>query len=530
MAELGTARLSACNSRKVLCVSPVYARSFGTFEHAYPFRGSRAFMPPQGLLVVAASLPANWEVRFIDENIAPAGEADFAWADAVFVSGMHIQRRAIDDVNERAHRAGKSTVLGGPSVSACPENYPAFDYLHVGELGDATARIVSAIDSDPARPARQQRYDTAERTPLEAFPVPAYHLTRLDRYFLGSVQFSSGCPYQCEFCDIPGLYGRNPRLKTPEQVTKELDAMLAAGAFGAAYFVDDNFIGNRRAARELVEALIVWQKKRGYPFAFSCEATLNISKHTELLKLMREAYFTTIFCGIETPELGALHAMKKGHNAAVPLYESIRTLNSFGFEVVSGIILGLDTDTEETPERILEFVRDSNIPMLTINLLQALPRTPLYDRLAREHRIVEDESLESNVVFRRPYDDVVASWKRCIAEAYEPGALYARFAHNIANTYPNRIKPEFGPERASWANIAQGMRILANVLVRVGAASAYRRHFWRVALPLLRSGRIEEMIGVALVAHHLITFTREALTGKQNASFYASAERRLEAA
>jgi len=518
-------RLSARNRRKILCVSPVYARSFGTFEHAYGFRGSRAFMPPQGLLVIASALPEDWEVRFVDENIARAHASDFVWADAVLVSGMHIQRRAIDDINRRAHSFGKATVLGGPSVSACPELYPDFDYLHVGELGDATQAIISALDENPRRPGRQMRFDTAERTPLQDFPVPAYHLAELGRYFIGNVQFSSGCPYQCEFCDIPALYGRNPRLKTPEQVTKELDTMLEAGAIGAVYFVDDNFIGNRRAARELLEVLIEWQKARGYPFTFCCEATLNISRHAEILRLMREAYFTTIFCGIETPELDALHAMKKGHNATLPLYEAIATLNSYGFEIVSGIILGLDTDTEDTPARILEFIKRSNIPMLTINLLQALPRTALYDRLAREHRIVEDERLESNVLFNRPYDEVVAGWKRLIAEAYEPSALYGRYAHNIEHTYPNRLRPEFGPNRASFSNITYGVKILANIFFRVGGLSNYRKVFWNMALPLLRAGRIEEVIHIGLVGHHLIKYTREAVSGEQNASFYAPAER-----
>ncbi|HKD23719.1 MAG TPA: B12-binding domain-containing radical SAM protein [Rhizomicrobium sp.] len=518
------ARLAALNHRKILCVSPVYARSFGTFEHAYSFRGSRAFMPPQGLLVIAASLPEAWEVRFIDENIAPAHASDFVWADAVFVSGMHVQRRAINELCGRAHSFGKTTVLGGPSVSACPEHYPDFDYIHIGELGDATGKVIAALDRDPRRPGRQQRFDTAERTPLEAFPIPAYQLAQLDRYFINNVQFSSGCPYQCEFCDIPALYGRNPRLKSPEQVTRELDTMLDAGAFGAAYFVDDNFIGNRRAARELTEELIRWQKKRGYPLSFSCEATLNISKHSELLKLMREANFNTIFCGIETPELGALQAMKKGHNAVLPIYESIATLNSYGFEIVSGIILGLDTDTEETPAHILDFIRRSNIPMLTINLLQALPRTALYDRLARENRIVEDDSLESNVVFRRPYDDVVSAWRNLIAEAYEPSALYARYAWNVEHTYPNRLHPDAGG-RATLSNVAYGMKILANVFVRVGGLSNYRKVFWDMAWPLIKAGRIEEVIHVGLVAHHLIKFSREAVSGAQNASFYAPAER-----
>jgi radical SAM superfamily enzyme YgiQ (UPF0313 family) len=522
----GTWRLSAATCRNILCVFPAYSRSFGTFEHAYALRGkTRAFMPPQGLLVIAAVLPANWQIRFIDENIAPASAADFAWADAVFVSGMHIQRQAIDDINARAHAKGKTTVLGGPSVSACPEYYPAFDYLHVGELGDATARIVAALDADPERPPEQRCWRTVERTPLEAFPVPAYRLARLDRYFLGSVQYSSGCPYQCEFCDIPALYGRNPRLKTPRQVTDELDVLLDAGVTGAVYFVDDNFIGNRRAARELVEALIVWQKRRGYPFEFACEATLNIARHKELLALMREAYFCAIFCGIETPELAALKAMKKEQNASVPIYEAIETLNGFGLEVVSGIILGLDTDTEETPQAILEFIRRSNIPMLTINLLEALPRTALFDRLSRENRILEEPGRESNVVFRLPHDEVVSAWKHLIAEAYEPDALYARFAHNVEHTFVNRIRPAFGAERASWQNIALGMRIMSSLFLRVGVLSDYRRVFWKLALPLLRAGRIEDLIHIGLVAHHLIAFTREAVSGLQNASFYASGAR-----
>jgi radical SAM superfamily enzyme YgiQ (UPF0313 family) len=458
-----------------------------------------------------------------------ATDRDFAWADAVFVSGMHVQRRQIEDINRRAHRHGKATVLGGPSVSGCPEYYPDFDYLHLGELGDATDRIIAMIDADPRRPPRQLRCTTKERVPLTDFPVPAYHLARLDRYFLGSVQFSSGCPYRCEFCDIPALYGRNPRLKTPQQVTRELDAMLAGGAYGAVYFVDDNFIGNRKAARDLVRHLVDWQKARGYPVEFACEATLNIAKHRDILALMREAYFTTVFCGIETPDIDALHAMAKDHNNAVPLYEAIETLNGYGMEVVSGIILGLDTDTPETPRRILDFIRRSNIPMLTINLLQALPRTPLFERLAAEGRLIEDPARESNVAVRMPYDVVVAMWRRCIAEAYEPEELYRRFAHNLEHTYPNRIKPPASPERASAANLRRGLRIMANLLLRVGLVADYRRVFWRMAVPLLRAGRIEDVIHVALVAHHLISFTRDAVSGRHNASFYSAKTRTDEA-
>jgi radical SAM superfamily enzyme YgiQ (UPF0313 family) len=504
-------------------VFPGYAPSFGTFEHAYALRGkTRAFMPPQGILVIAAAAPAGWEVRFIDENIGQARENDFAWADAVFVSGLHVQRPAINDINRRAHRLGKTTVLGGPSASACPEYYPEFDYLHLGELGDATEQLFRLLDADPARPTRQCRLETMERQPLTAFPVPAYHLASLDQYFIGSVQFSSGCPYRCEFCDIPALYGRNPRLKTPEQVTRELDVMLDAGIFGAVYFVDDNFIGNRKAARELVQALIAWQKLNGYPIKFACEATLNIAKYPELLAMMREALFTTLFCGIETPELEALRAMDKRQNTVIPIHEAVERLNSYGIEVVSGIILGLDTDTTETPARIRDFIRRSNIPMLTINLLQALPRTPLYERLAAENRIVEDEIRESNVSFRQPYETVVTEWRDLVADTYRPETVYERFGYNLVNTYPYRIERPPSPRRTSWSNLRHGLRIMTNLLLRVGLLSDYRRTFWTTAWPLLRAGRVEDMIHVSLVAHHLITFAREAVSGRQNASFYSS--------
>ena len=394
--------------RHILCVFPRYEPSFGTFEYAYGLTdGIRAFMPPQGLLVVAAALPPMWKVRFIDENIQLAGDEDFAWADAVFVSGMHIQRRQIQSICRRAHALDRTAVLGGSSVSACPEYYPDFDYLHVGELGDATEELVRRLACDPSRPGRQVVLTTQERRELNDFPLPAYELAQFERYFIGSIQFSSGCPYQCEFCDIPALYGRNPRLKTPAKIIAELDKLLACGVSGGIYFVDDNFIAHRRAVGELLPHLIAWQRRNGYVISFACEATLNIAKRLELLELMREAAFETVFCGIETPEPEALRAMAKQHNLMVPILDAVGTLNRYGMEVVSGIILGLDTDTPESGKNILEFIEQSRIPMATINLLQALPRTPLWDRLQREARLVEHQDRESNVEFRLPYKQVV---------------------------------------------------------------------------------------------------------------------------
>jgi len=269
--------------RRILCVFPRYTSSFGTFEYAYPLTdGVQAFMPPQGLLLIAAYLPANWPVRFIDENIRPATQEDFEWAEAVFVSGMHIQRQQMNDICRRAHAFDLAVAIGGPSVSACPDYYPSFDYLHVGELGDATNDLIARLAHDPSRPEQQVVLKTVDRVAMTDFPIPAYELAEVKKYFLGSIQYSSGCPYQCEFCDIPGLYGRNPRLKSPDQIIAELDKLRECGVTGSVYFVDDNFIGNRKAALDLLPHLVEWQKRTGYVMRLACEATLNIAKRPEI--------------------------------------------------------------------------------------------------------------------------------------------------------------------------------------------------------------------------------------------------------
>jgi hopanoid C-2 methylase len=511
------------NQRRILCVFPRYSRSFGTFHHAYPLMGNvKAFMPPQGILLVAAYLPKRWEVRLIDENVQAATTADYRWADVVITSGMHIQRPQINEINAIAHQHNKITVVGGPSVSGCPEYYPDFDILRVGELGDADDALIEYLDQNLERPAQQLCFETQERLPLDQFPVPAYEQIQLRQYFLGSIQFSSGCPFHCEFCDIPELYGRNPRLKSPEQIVRELDAMLKSGNPGAVYFVDDNFIGNRHAVMALLPYLIDWQKQNGYPVQFACEATLNIAQSPKLLEMMREAYFCTVFCGIETPDPEALHSISKDQNLSMPILKAIETLNSYGIEVVSGIIMGLDTDTEETCDRILEFIQQSQIPTLTINLLHALPRTQLWRRLETEGRLIHsDESRESNVDFLMPYEQVVAMWQRCITCAYEPKFLYERFAHQYRTTFLNRIEVPNSKARLSLFNIKRGFRTLSKLLLKVGIWGSYRRTFWHMAWPALKAGRIQSLIHIGIVSHHLITFAQECAAGDESASFYS---------
>lgn len=507
-------------TRRILCLFPEYAWSFATFNYAFQLIGQvKAFMPPQGILLVAALVPAGWEVRFIDENVRPATEADLRWADVVFTTGMHIQREQVHEIIARSHRAGKPVVLGGPSASAAPEWYPDADIIHCGEVGDATRQMFELIDRSPGRPAEQIILRTVERLPMTDLPTPAYHLINIRNYLLGTVQFSSGCPLTCEFCDIPSLYGRRPRHKHPEQIIRELDILAAAGA-PSVYFVDDNFIGDPEATRELLAQLVVWQEKWDGQVRLSCEATLGLAKYPDILAQMRDAYFTNVFCGIETPEPVALKAIKKTVNIQKPILEVIDTLNSCGIEVAGGLIMGFDTDTEQTPQAIADFIRASQAPIQTVNLLYALPKTRLYDRLKAAGRIVDDEQRDSNIEFLQPYEQVVANWRRVVAGAYEPKALYQRYATQAEKTYPHR-RPHQHPLRlATPRNLHRAGSMLTRLIWHAGLRSHYRAEFWSMFWTQLRQGRIENIFQIAMVAHHLISYARDCAAGHTHASNY----------
>uniref|UniRef100_UPI003FD8DD05 B12-binding domain-containing radical SAM protein n=1 Tax=Streptomyces luteireticuli TaxID=173858 RepID=UPI003FD8DD05 len=508
----------------MLCVFPHYAPSFGTFHHSFKLVGARAFYPPQGILVIAAFFAARgWAVRIVDENLRHLTETDLAWAQVVMVSGMHVQRDKILDITSRAHRHNLTAVLGGPSVSAAPHWYPQPDMLHIGELGDATVQLAERLEHDLHRPTTQETYPTKKRTALEDFPTPAYHLADTSAYLAGTVQASSGCPFKCEFCDIPELYGRKPRIKTPQQITTELDTMLAHGIRDAVYFVDDNFIANPHAAKRLLEHLVTWQRQHRYPVDFTCEATLNITQHPDLLALMRQARFTQLYVGIETPEEDALIVMDKRQNLRSPILQAIATINSYGIEVASGAILGLDTDTPDTYDRFCHFIDASNIPFLTINLLQALPHTPLWRRLEAEGRILAAPGPgDSNVDFLLPRDTVVNGWRHVIAHAYQPDRMFARYLHQIHNTHPHRLRVPLSSPRYRPAALSRGARITANVLWHCGIRAPYRTAFWRMATTaLLRHRNPEGMLWAAVAGHHLITFTAEALEDRTEKTFYA---------
>ena len=319
------------NVRRVLCVFPAYAPSFGTFAHAYKLMPDvRAFMPPQGLLVIAAYLPASWEVRFIDENIAPATAGTSPGRTSCWSAACMCRRRRSTISHAAPRPPARLTVLGGPSVSGAPEMYPEFDYLHIGEIGDATDELIASLDDSMRAAARAGRFETEERLPLADFPDARPMTVALDRYLIGSLQFSSGCPYRCEFCDIPALYGRQPRLKTPEQILRRARRHDgAAGASAVDLFRRRQFHRQPEGgARAAAASDRTGRSSAAIRCSFACEATLNIAKQTEILALMREAAFHH---GLRRHrDAGARRAassMRKEQNASLPILEAIDTLN-----------------------------------------------------------------------------------------------------------------------------------------------------------------------------------------------------------
>lgn len=509
--------------RRVLCVYPRNTTVYPNFTYAFRFfPKTRALMPPQGLLILAAYLPKRWEVRFIDEAVRPADDEDYRWADVVMTSGTHSQRHLLDAIAERAHRFGKLAVIGGPAASACPEHYPSFDMVHVGELGDATDALVAALEESAARPPEQRVFTTVNRLPLEDFPLPAYHLIRAANYLLLNTQWSSGCPFTCEFCDIPELYGRNPRFKSPERLLRELDAILAQKPLGAVFFVDDNLIGNKKAFKQLLPHLIAWQERTGRQLRFIGECTLNLGHDEEILGMMREAGFIEIFIGVESAEVEALVAMGKKQNMRMPMVEAIRRINKYGISVTAGLILGLDTDTDQTVENVLAFIEETRVPMAIINTLYAPPRTPLWRRLEAEGRLIpQEEVVVSNIAFKEGAAVVEERYREAIDRCYEPSAVFARFAYQAEHTHTRRVKASLPP--LSSDTLLSFVYALGAMVYHVGVKASYRREFWGLASQLLPRGQIDSLVNYAAVGYHMICYRDDVLAGVAQSCIHTEA-------
>ncbi len=371
---------------KVLMVWPRFPDSFWSLGEVMEIVPERSLVPPLGLITVAALCPKQWEIRLVDLSFEELIDEDLLWADLVMVSAMEVQREEVRQTLERASKLGRRTMVGGPYASSEPEVLVTLaDHVVVGEPDEIFQEIATDLEAGSAR----RLYRVTEKPDVSRTPVPRFDLLSLEKYSSMSVQFSRGCPFTCEFCDIITLYGRRPRTKSPAQLIGELDALLQLGWRKEVFVVDDNFIGNHKAALELTRELGRWQRRNRYPFGFFTEASIDLASRSELLDAMVKANFCRVFIGIETPSAESLKEAKKFQNLRRDQLDCIRVIQQHGLWVMGGFIVGFDSDPPDIFDRQIEFIERAAIPWAMTGVLQAPPTTPLYERMKSEGRLVQ---------------------------------------------------------------------------------------------------------------------------------------------
>lgn len=446
------------------------ATSFWNYRATCEVAGARYSATPLGLITVAALLPEAWTLRLINRNTEEMRESDIEWADLVMTGGMLPQQRDTKRVVALAHAHGKPVVVGGPDVTSSPHIYDEAEFRVLGEAEEVLDRFITAWSAGETRGEF-----AAERFPdLSLSPVPRFDLLKLEHYMHVGVQFSRGCPFNCEFCNVIELNGRTPRAKTTEQMLRELDALHALGYRGHVDFVDDNMIGNRKAVRPLLAGLEGWLERRGYPFEFSTEASLNLGGDAELLGLMRRANFFAIFVGIETPDADILASASKLQNTRRDITQSLANIYGAGIFVNAGFIIGFDGEKGRVAEAMIACIEDAAIPVCMIGLLYALPSTRLSRRLAEEGRLhsesdrlwTDDDADQCtsglNFVTRRPRREALEDYREVLRRVYEPAAYFGRVrrvarqldlsAHRVRRSPPSLLKDLRSLCRIAWRN------------------------------------------------------------------------------
>jgi radical SAM superfamily enzyme YgiQ (UPF0313 family) len=490
---------------RVLLIWPAFPITYWGCEYTLGLLGKKAALPPLGLLTVAALLPSSWQIRLCDCNVRALADADLEWANVVFLSGMLIQRPSLEALATRARAAGKRVVVGGAYASTSPDAVAPFaDCVVVGEAEDLVRELAFMLERGGPLPRRLQ---APARPNVTSSPTPRYDLLDVGAYQSIGLQFSRGCPFNCEFCDIIEIFGRIPRIKTAEQVLAELDAIHATGFRGAVFFVDDNFIGNKVQTRRVLPRVADWMRAHDDPFFLYTEASLNLAVDDGLIDAMVDAGFGWVFIGIETPSPEALRETQKLQNTAVDAADGVRKLTARGLEVMAGFIVGFDADDAQAVEREREWIRRAPIPLAMVGLLTALPGTQLTRRLQREGRLREtsggDFFVRTNFVTRLDEEELLAGYARLLADVYSPDAYFERAARTL----------ELCPIERSRFRMpaAQTLEWLARSLWHQGVRSRYRGAYWRYLARVVRRcpRRLARAVGLALLGEHMIRYTAE---------------------
>jgi len=464
---------------RVLLLYPLFPKSFWSFDKALELIGRKVSLPPLGLLTVAAILPQAWEFRLVDRNVQLETAADWAWADLVLISGMIVQKPDLLHLIREAKRRGVPVAVGGPYVTTSPEaaQEAGVDFLVLDEGEITLPLLVEAL----ARGETSGIFRAwGEKPDVTGTPIPRFDLLTLGDYNEMSVQFSRGCPFQCEFCDIIVLYGRKPRTKTPEQLLAELQTLYDLGWRRSVFVVDDNFIGNKRNVKLMLRELGPWMAAHSYPFRLSTEASVDLAQDLELLELMVKANFTSVFLGIETPDIDSLSLTLKFQNTRHSLEESVRIINQAGLSVMAGFILGFDGEKAGAGKRIVDFMEATAIPKAMVGMLQALPSTALWQRLQQEDRLLETNPQTNghqmtlpNFVTTRPVEELAQEYVSCFWELYEPSRYLSRVYRHFREMKP---VPHKVPLRI--LSLIE-LRAVLTICWRQGIKRHTRRQFWR---------------------------------------------------
>ncbi|MDY6934449.1 MAG: radical SAM protein [Spirochaetota bacterium] len=491
---------------KVLLLYPEIPITYWSFKYGIAFVGKKGYFPPLGLLTIAAMLPDDYEVKLIDMNISKLNEDDILDSDIVFISSMIIQKKSFDEAVRMCNRLGKPIVAGGPYATSTYKKIEGIDHFVLNEAETTLPAFLSDFRCGKAK----RIYTDATKPDITSTPVPRFDLTNMNQYAAICLQFSRGCPFNCEFCDITEMFGRKTRTKSKEQFIKEMNCAYNTGFRGCLFIVDDNFIGNKKNVKMLLPAIIKWQRERRYPFSLITQTSIDLAQDEELMNMMIDAGFDSVFLGIETPVKESLKLTKKNQNLKSDMLESIITIQKKGMEVMGGFIIGFDNDPDNIFDLQIDFIQKAGIPSAMTGILMALPNTQLYRRLKSEDRIIEDSSgnnthhMQINFQPKMDMESLLIGYKYLISEIYKPEKYFERCL-----TLIKRLPVSKFSYIGSWRYV----RALLLSMIRQ-SFSNYGYHYLKfITKGMLTNPRhFTTIIRLAIFGHHYFTITRELLT------------------
>jgi len=481
----------------ILLLYPEFPDTFWSFKHALKFVKKKASLPPLGLITVAAMLPPSWQRRLVDLNVRPLHSDDLAWADIAFVSAMGVQQESAREVIAQCKAAAIPVVAGGPLFTTGHDAFPEVDHFVLNEAEVTLPRFIADLENGVP-----ERYYTATEFPeLALTPVPEWGLLDMKQYASMAIQFSRGCPYRCDFCNVTTLFGHKIRTKTSAQIIAELNGIRQHNWLDSIFFVDDNFIAHRSyLKKELLPALIAWREANGVTTKFYTECSINLADDDELMALMVRAGFNQVFIGIETPEDTALQACGKQHNTSRDMLDNVRRIQRAGLEVQGGFIVGFDSDTPSIFQKQIEFIQKSGIVTAMVGILQALPGTKLYERLSSEGRLLPHSSGDNadsntNIIPMMDPELLRKGYREMMNHLYAPKFYYQRIRTLLKEYEVPKLKSRF--------RMSQFMAFLRSTVI-LGVIGRERVHYWRMLVwtAINRQQALPLAVTLAIYGHH----------------------------